>query len=152
MNNFDNVLCKFRIFFYKSSPFCKIKPKFKSLFIKAVSMSIQFQNIRVYCWTFAHHLQQMRPENKLFMFLFWSLHKGPFTLAIFAAILAAIFATISSVISNSRGIACSLHGRFEIATKSPRSRSKNRRLNRRKNRQCNKRALILQSMDEGDAH
>ena len=28
--------------------------------IKPVSMSIQFQNIRVYCWTFARHLQPLR--------------------------------------------------------------------------------------------
>ena len=37
--------------------------------------------------------------------------------------------------SNRRGIASSLHGRFEIAVKSPRNRSKNR--------QC-KRALMLE--------
>ena len=44
--------------------------------IKAVSMSIQFQNIRVYCWTFARHLQPLRFQRINYLFLFWSLYNS----------------------------------------------------------------------------
>ena len=65
------------------------------------------------------------------MILFYCL-KGPFTLAIFAAISRAISWRFQIArVNYRRGIASSqLHGRFEITVKSPRNRSKNRQCKR----------------------